>query len=169
MKEFKNASLKAVLLFLVFFLDGQVSQLITDLNGGGVFFTSHLLLLLLFFYNMNTQGLFLGPLSVVLGFFYDNYYLNGFGIAIFLVPLSLLVIIKLKNSFPDNFFSDLLLISFILFGYDLASYGLASLYGQTGFPTEVFLLTNAIPSLLLNSFIFCIFYFLRRKGVIKGF
>ena len=111
MKEFKNASLKAVLLFLVFFLDGQVSQLITDLNGGGVFFTSHLLLLLLFFYSMNTQGLFLGPLSVVLGFFYDNYYLNGFGIAIFLVPLSLLVIIKLKNSFPDNFFSDLFYFS----------------------------------------------------------
>ncbi|NQI72889.1 rod shape-determining protein MreD [Streptococcus suis] len=143
------------LLFLMFLIDSQLSSLFSMFSIS-IFSISGHLLLLAGLYMIDVISL---PYSIIMfvlfGIIYDQYYLNILGIASTILPLLLFIIHHFYKSFKRSWFLDLLVFLLMIFYFEFVSYLFARIFHLTNLSIFVFTFYNLLPSLLVNTGIFC--------------
>ncbi|HEM3177190.1 TPA: rod shape-determining protein MreD [Streptococcus suis] len=144
------------LLFLMFLIDSQLSTIFSVASISSFSISSHLLLLV-GLYMIDVVPL---PSSVtmffLLGVIYDQYYLNILGIATTILPLLLFIVYHFYRSFNRSWILDLLVFLLMIFYFEFVSYIFARIFHLTNLSIFIFTFYNLLPSLLVNTGIFCV-------------
>lgn len=140
-------------LFLIFFLDGQLSFFLSSLSGFQWLLVSQLLLVGIFYLSVLGHDLVTYVMLVVLGLFYDQHYILGLGLATFLFPLSYALLSWTRRLWLKGFWDR----AFVLFCFHLlfpiCLYGLGRVYQLTVTGFEHFLQRQLFGTLIFNSVI----------------
>lgn len=148
-------------LLSAFFLDSQLSYLLSNLTGYHLVFTSYLFLILLSYIGLSTRTIFFYPLLIVLGIFYDAQYLGALGLSVWLLPCCLYLYRLFRSLVLVGRLERFLFLMVLIFTFSTSLYGIAYLYGLTVYPFYLFVTYNLAPSLALNAlyYLCCQSYF----------
>lgn len=139
------------LLLLTFFLDAQLGYLFSAWTGYQLVFSSQLFLLVLAQLALATTSFFYYPYLILLGIFYDAFYLGQLGLTVWLFPLTVYGFRLVRPLISDRPLERFLYSICWLFVYSLLLYGLGWGLGLTRYPITYFITFNLAPSLGLNA------------------
>lgn len=153
----KRQSFLLLSLIVAFFLDRYLSTFFSGLTTYRLVFSSYLLLLILIYAVSKATTLWLYPILIVLGIFYDAHYFSNLGLSVWLFPLLLFFLRKSLRYRQGTRWERFLLFLVVLLVFSLGTYGLGLAYGLTTYPLSQLIPYNLLPSLGLNSLYFLIF------------
>lgn len=143
----------AFALILAFFLDPQVSTVLTEVVQNRWFLVTQLLLLVLFYQGLLFSSRWNFASMVVLGLFFDSYYLLDLGYGVYLFPLIFFVSRRLRGQLLVKKwlrFASLLVLQTL---FPILLYQLGLTYETTTYLWDSFLNQQILPSFILNSFL----------------
>lgn len=154
-------------LFVSFFIDGQLTTMLTLWFGGQWVFASHLFLLVICYWSFESRSVLTYAVFCVLGLFYDSHYLMTLGPVTALLPV-LLFLLRLFTPFlMKGWWQRCLGFFCLVVGFEVSVYGLAHLMGLTSYPVLAFLTAQLLPTSLLN--LTYGLMFIRRLDLYLGF
>lgn len=154
MKILRGTFFTAWFLFLIFFIDGQLSRSLVDLFAEKWHPASHILLFFTVFLFLNFSKEYIFFLFFTLGLFYDIYYLHVIGLFTFILPLLTVVIYHFLSVFLLNRWTRVLAIITIVFFFEMISFASASFLHLASFTFPDFIIYALVPTLVFNAFLF---------------
>lgn len=136
---------------LAFFGDASLSSFFSGLSGYELIFSSYLLLVVLFYASVSRSTIFLYPILIVLGIFYDAYYFGTLGLSVWLFPVFLYVLRHSLRYRKGGRLEQFLLLLALSVIFSTITYALGLVYGVTTYPVHLFMARNFLPSLVLNA------------------
>ncbi|MGG6832806.1 UNVERIFIED_CONTAM: rod shape-determining protein MreD [Streptococcus canis] len=151
-----------------FFLDTQLSEIITLYFSGPYGVTSHLFLLVLLLFILSSKSLFLPLiLTFFFGLLFDFYYFDFLGLYLLALPITTVFVFWLGKQLSGKmtFGQFILLFLIAIFLVDFLSFFLAQLFHLTYLELSYVMTFQMVPTLIFNVFLaFCF-----RKKIINQF
>ena len=154
MKILRGTFFTTLFLFLIFFIDGQLSRSLVDLFAEKWHPASHILLFLTVFLFLNFSKEYIFFLFFTLGLFYDVYYLHVIGLFTFILPLLTVAIYHFLSVFLLNRWTRVLAIITIVFFFEMINFVSAFLLHLASFTFPDFIIYALVPTLVFNAFLF---------------
>lgn len=161
--RYLNYSISSFVLFFILLLDAQVSTLFSSLLPLSFRFISHSIFLYFFWMSLRLNKWFAIVISLILGLFYDLYYLNSVGLALFIFPTLMVIYIRFNTVFFNGMWEYIFGNFLLVFIFEMSMFILARIFNLTSVLTIDFIVFSLLPTLLLNLFIYSIFYPIFRK------
>ena len=154
MKILRGTFFTTLFLFLIFFIDGQLSRSLVDLFAEQWHPASHILLFFTGFLFLNFSKEYIFFLFFTLGLFYDVYYLHVIGLFTFILPLLTVAIYHFLSVFLLNRWTRVLAIITIVFFFEMINFASASFLHLASFTFPDFIIYALVPTLVFNAFLF---------------
>lgn len=151
-----------ILVFL-FLLDGQVSTVLANLLPVHIHVISHIVFLPFLWFSLRYQRLFVVTVAIFLGLFYDVYFFNILGLAVFIFPIVMLLFSTYNEYILKNGLTYTLSLLVLLFSFQMITYLVVTVLGLTGREFTVFVLYSLVPTVLWNVCFYLLSYPLIRK------
>ncbi|MDF7636653.1 rod shape-determining protein MreD [Leuconostocaceae bacterium ESL0958] len=151
-----------LILFLLFFLDGNVMAALTPLLLGGSFHILPLGTLIWFFYAIQfelTKDMPFTVYVILIGLFFDIYYTGIVGTYTVAFLVATLLMRAVRPYFDERLLSALLLFLIGLGAYLGLSYFFSAVVGMTSLTISQFVYLVALPTAVLNLLLAAVFYY----------
>lgn len=131
-------------------LDGQLTQLMSNLSGGTLTPVSHLLLIFMIYSVTQHRHSYVVIVALIIGIIYDSYYLGIYGIAALLLPLIALFVYNIQSTVFTNRWTRLFTIIIIVTVFEVGQAVIISAFGFSQLNFIDFVVYQLAPTLLLN-------------------
>ncbi|MGT2912116.1 rod shape-determining protein MreD [Streptococcus cameli] len=145
--------LTPIVLFALFFIDSQLTTVLTNLSPRSMFISSYLILIFGFFCSKSLPWVYNMIAFTFVGLFYDLYYFGIVGIAVTLFPLVIYFIHYVYQNIPLKQVTNFMLLVIIIFFFEFLSFLFARLFQLTNLSMFLFVFYDLMPSLVFNSLI----------------
>ena len=149
MKILRGSFFTTLFLFLIFFIDGQLSRSLVDLFAEKWHPASHILLFFTVFLFLNFSKEYIFFLFFTLGLFY-----HVIGLFTFILPLLTVAIYHFLSVFLLNRWTRVLAIITIVFFFEMINFVSASFLHLASFTFPDFIIYALVPTLVFNAFLF---------------
>ena len=154
MKFFKNYVLPFLVLFVVFFVDVHLSNLLTNFFPNNIHLLSHLLLIFILYISINLSENTNFIMLLLIGLLYDVYYFHIIGISTLLLPLVGIVISKYNSVLMSNRVSRFLTVAILVFFFEVATFALANVTHLAQMSFADFVVYTIAPTMVSNLLFF---------------